>query len=158
MHSDSCSCHLRRGIAVVARGFSLIELLVVLAIAGVLAMVAYPGYRDSVTRTRRAEGRAALAALMLEQERRFTATGSYQAFSATAPNGLRWYSGATPQDSAYELSGMTCSTGTLRDCVLLSATPGTDRVHGGHRDPVCGQLTLDSQGARRAGGPGPGCW
>lgn len=139
-------------------GFTLIEILVVLAIAGVLAVLVYPGYRESVTKARRSEGRAALAATMLEQERRLTGSGSYEVFSAARPNGFKWFSGSSASSSAYELSAAACSGSAIRDCVLLTASPGTALVNGSHRDPACGALTLDSQGTQGAAGPGPGCW
>jgi len=55
----------RRG----ARGFTLIELTLVLAIAGVLATLALPSFADALRRSRRAEGITALLQLQLAQER-----------------------------------------------------------------------------------------
>lgn len=43
-----------------ARGFTLIELMIVVAIVAILAAVAYPSYRDSISKSRRAEARAQL--------------------------------------------------------------------------------------------------
>jgi type IV pilus assembly protein PilE len=51
------------------RGFSLIELLTVLAIVAVLATLTLPGFRDQVMKGRRAEARDALQAIQLAQER-----------------------------------------------------------------------------------------
>ncbi|ANH70306.1 hypothetical protein ABE85_05990 [Mitsuaria sp. 7] len=51
------------------RGFSLIELLTVLAIVAVLATLTLPGFRDQVVKGRRAEARDALQAIQLAQER-----------------------------------------------------------------------------------------
>jgi type IV pilus assembly protein PilE len=51
------------------RGFTLLELLVALALVGILATLAWPGYRDSLMRARRADGIDALLALQLAQEK-----------------------------------------------------------------------------------------
>lgn len=54
---------------IVDRGFSLIELMIALVIAGVLAAIAYPAYTSNVQRSRRADALAALTAVMQAQER-----------------------------------------------------------------------------------------
>lgn len=53
----------------VERGFTMLELMVALLIAGLLAAVAYPSYRDQVRKGRRSDAIAALGALQLAQER-----------------------------------------------------------------------------------------
>ncbi|MDY6983522.1 MAG: type IV pilin protein [Pseudomonadota bacterium] len=50
-------------------GFSLLELLVALALLGILTTLAWPSYRDSLTRARRTEARDTLLALQLAQEK-----------------------------------------------------------------------------------------
>jgi type IV pilus assembly protein PilE len=141
-----------------ASGFTLIEAMVVVAVAGIIATIAVPGYREVVVRTRRAEGRAALLQAMLEQERRFTQTGTYETFSADQPKSFKWYSGAHPAASAYSLSAVACKNQPVSVCIKLLAQPGGNKVATGHVDPACGDLTLDSTGAQGAGGNGANCW
>jgi type IV pilus assembly protein PilE len=50
-------------------GFTIIELMIVVAVASVLALVAYPSFIDSVRKGRRAEAVAALAQVQQSQER-----------------------------------------------------------------------------------------
>ena len=50
-------------------GFSLIEMMVTLGVAGILALVAYPSYQDSAMKTRRTDGIAASLAVQVAQEK-----------------------------------------------------------------------------------------
>jgi type IV pilus assembly protein PilE len=143
-------------------GFTLIEVMVVLAIAGILAAMAYPGYAQHVIRTRRTEGQAALQALMQQQERYFTQHNRYTAFGAAAGTAdaqlFRWWSGGSAATSAYEIEGRACDGEDIADCIQLIATPGTARVDSTYRDPSCERLILTSTGLRQATGPAARCW
>jgi type IV pilus assembly protein PilE len=134
-------------------GYSLAELAAVLALAALLAALGARAWQDLVRSQRRAEGRAALARTMLQQERHFDRHGRYREFDADAPAGFAWHSGATPAASAYRLSALACDDAPLDACVLLRAEPGAAQV-----DPECGMLTLDSRGRQGAQGEGKRCW
>lgn len=145
-----------------ARGFTLLDLLITTAIVGLLAAIAYPSYSSHIVKARRAEAQLAMLVLMQQQENFYTAHNTYVPFSAdaTEPEArrFRWYSGSTPQASAYEISGHTCGNAPLQRCIELRATPGTARVNAGFRDDDCQILVLDSIGQHRATGPRQGCW
>ncbi|HZF85333.1 MAG TPA: prepilin-type N-terminal cleavage/methylation domain-containing protein, partial [Burkholderiaceae bacterium] len=53
------------------RGFTLIEVMVVVAVIGILAAIAYPSYRDYVLRGQIAEGTAGLMSLQADMERHY---------------------------------------------------------------------------------------
>ena len=133
-------------------GFSLIELMIVVAIVGILGAVAYPAYTSSMLKGKRAEGRTALTDLMLQQERYFTQNNTYLAFTnaagVTSPTSVPFkaFSGDNPAKAAYFLSAAVCSsTLALSECVQLSAAPV-------HSDPAYGSLTMQSSGAKSCTG------
>lgn len=144
------------------RGFTLIELMIAGVVAAILAAMAYPSYRHAVRKTKRAEGRAALMRLMQQEERYYSQFASYLAFSSAADDaeGKRfpWYSADAPRASAYEISGAACEGESIRDCVILTAKPGTGRVDASFRDEECGALTLTSAGVKGAAGDASACW
>jgi len=137
-------------------GFTLVEMLIVLAIMAILGSLAWPSYAGYIVRTRRTEGQVALIEAMQRQERYFARHNTYIAFSAASDDPqaaeFSWWSGNTPGASAYELDGAACPGRALADCIEIRARPGTARVDGRFRDPDCGALTLDSLGAQGAEG------
>ena len=58
------------------RGFTLIELMIVVAVIAVLAAIAYPSYQDSVRKGRRGEAKSELVTLAQARERCFTEKGT----------------------------------------------------------------------------------
>lgn len=63
-----------------ARGFTLVEILVVVMIIGILAMIAVPAYNDSMRKSRRSDAMTALAAVQQAQERW---RGSHSSYSTS---------------------------------------------------------------------------
>jgi type IV pilus assembly protein PilE len=141
------------------RGFTLIEVMLVLLILSLLTSLAWPGYAGYLTKTRRMEGKAALIMALQQQEQHHALHHSYVAFSKAAPvDGLRWWSGNAAVSSAYELDAEACPDRALRDCVQLRARPGTANVDVRFVDAECGTLTLRSTGEQGASGQSTRCW
>ena len=141
-------------------GFTLIQVLVALAVIAILAGIAFPAYQEVMRKARRAEGRAALYQLMMQQERFYSQRNSYIAFSFGATGEderqFKWFSGNSPSGSAYEIRGEACASDTIRNCVRLVAAPGTANVNPSFEDPLCGELSLASTGEK--GANSPECW
>jgi type IV pilus assembly protein PilE len=141
-------------------GFTLIEMLVVLAILTILAAMTFPSYTNHIVRTKRSEGQFALIEAMQQQERYRLQHNSYAEYPSDegeAPPGFLRWSGATAAASFYEIDAHACPGQGIATCVVVRARPGTARVDSRFRDPDCGALTLDSTGVHAAEGNGR-CW
>ena len=139
-------------------GFTLIELMIVVAIVALLASIAYPSYKDSVLKGRRAEARTALSELMQQQERYMTQANAYLAFTnvggATAPANVpfKTFSGDTPAKAAYYLSSSACPSSSIAECVMVAAEPVM-------ADPDAGTLQILSTGTKTCtGSKSSACW
>lgn len=143
-------------------GFTLVELMIVLAIVAILAAIAYPGYARHLVKTRRVEAQLALVDAMQRQEQYRAQHHTYLAFSSSTDDpdaaGFRWWLGGRAAGSAYELDGYACEGEDIDQCIELRARPGTANVDPRFSDPDCGVLTFDSRGAQGASGNGPRCW
>jgi prepilin-type N-terminal cleavage/methylation domain-containing protein len=87
-----------------SKGMTLIELMIAVAVVGILATIAYPSYQNQVRRSNRADAITALTAMANAQERFYLANNTYAAttpplgFPATAGNSqLGFYSLAVPR-------------------------------------------------------------
>lgn len=123
------------------KGFTLIELMIVVAIVGILASIAYPSYQQHVQRTNRADATANMLALAQNMERFFTETGSYNGF--VLPAG----SGTSPRNSANPKYNVAIAIAGGGNTYTLTATTAGSQVAD---NATCGTLNLNQIGVRCA--------
>lgn len=136
-----------------SHGFTLVELMVTLSIVAILAAVAYPTYHQYILKGRRAEGRAALMAVLQQQERYYTQYGKYF-WDADGATPFKAYSGDNLPSSAYTITNVLCDPSLSRqECVQVQATPTAP-------DPEAGMLTITSVGPTKSctGSKKEVCW
>lgn len=117
-------------------GFTLIELMITVAIVGILATIAYPSYRQQVLKSNRIDAKVALMQNSQNLEKYFTVNGTYMGFTAS------------PSDHGY----YTISLPTLTPSqYIIKAVATGSQIS----DTSCATFTIDQTGAKT---PTAGCW
>lgn len=125
------------------RGFTLIEVMITVAIVGILAAIAYPSYQSYILRSHRSEGMALLSEAAARMERYYAQNSTY-ATATLSKLGLTSTANATTVNSANGYYSLTLGTLTATS-YSLSAAP-----QNAQRSDSCGTLTLDSTGLKGA--------
>lgn len=123
------------------KGFTLIELMIVVAIIGILAAVAYPAYQNYVEKTRRGQAQADLLELVQFMERRYANRFDYEATGGGAPDLPFDISPREGNPAAYDIT----VSAVARESFTLQAAPRTLQA-----GDDCGTMTIDEEGNRTA--------
>jgi type IV pilus assembly protein PilE len=156
MMTGSILCSLRRTGEHRSLGFTLMELMIVVAIIGILASIAYPSYINSVTRSNRAAATTCLSSFATHMERFYTTNLRYDrdtAGTAVALPALECSSAAnTGRNYDYSFVGTPAAT-----TFTVRAVPKGAQAT---RDSGCGTLSLTHTGTRAVTGAKgiAGCW
>jgi type IV pilus assembly protein PilE len=131
-----------------SKGFTLIEMMITVAIVGILASIAYPSYQEYVRTTRRSVATGCVQEMAQQMERRFTTSLAYNGTTTLPVLGC--------VNSVTSSHTFTFSTGepTVRT-FAIEAQPVGDQ----ERDN-CGNLTLNQAGFKAKSGTAAlnKCW
>ena len=139
-------------------GFTLIELMITVAVVGILAAIAYPAYTSAIMKSRRAEAKAMLLEVAQKQERFYTEKNTYTT-ALTGTAGLNYPSGTLKSENGHYTIAAAASSGdgnTIANSFTLTATPTGTQA----KDTVCKNFTLTNTNAKGISGTGnvSECW
>ncbi len=134
------------------KGFTLIELMIAVAIVGILTSVGYPSYQSHVRKAKRVEAQGVLVSFATAMEQWRVENNSYKVGDGTDISQI--FANQVPTEGGtktYTLSLVSDATS-----YTLTATPD-----GAQTSDVCGTLTLKNTGEKGANGKSPdedNCW
>lgn len=132
------------------KGFTLIEVMIVVAILGILAGIAYPSYMESVRKSNRADAKASLNDTAQRLQRCFTAYSVYNHANCAVATSMAGGAEVISPEEFYAITGVI-----LANTYTLTATP----VGAQANDAKCTTFTLNNSGARGAtGSDANNCW
>lgn len=117
-----------------ARGFTVIELLIAVAVIAILSTLAWPSYQSAIQRARRADGQAALARVQQAQERRRSQQPTYAAAIGSGGLGLP----TSSPDGHY-----TVATSTAEDSAATAYRVSASASGAQASDTACRHLAID---------------
>jgi len=139
-------------------GMTLLELMIVVAIVGILSAVAIPSYRAYVLRANRADAKRALVTLAADLERCFTRNNTYKDGGTTAPTAPCLAATSLPDASSGTYSIEVDTAGINDNSFALRAVP----IRGQVADTKCGTFMLNDTNSRTVSGSSSStpqeCW
>ncbi|MBI5462897.1 MAG: type IV pilin protein [Gammaproteobacteria bacterium] len=137
-------------------GFTLIELMIVVAIVAILASIAYPSYQDQLRKARRADAESALLENQHWMERNFTISGRYdQKSDGSNVTSADLPVTSSPQDGSTEFYALSLAAVTS-STYSLEAEPQAAQAD----DTDCATLSINQLGIKGITGTGTvsTCW
>ncbi len=133
-------------------GFTLIELMIVVAIVGILAAIAYPSYQDSVRKGNRAEAITALLAISLAQEKWRANNATYGTLANV------WGDVITTEGGYYRLAIPPENITATGYTATATAVAGKSQVNDTAGEVSCTPLTMTANGPTYSPAGQTACW
>lgn len=141
------------------QGFNLVELMIAVAIVGVITAFAYPSYQEQVRKTRRADCSGALASFASTMERFYTVNNTYRgaADGGVDTGAPAIFPDTCPVDGGDATYNLTIQAANVSTFEVRAAPVG------GQANDKCGTLTLTNRGLKGITGAATGmtpekCW
>lgn len=141
-----------------ARGFTLIELMIVMGIVAILTAIAYPSYQEHIMKSRRATAQSCLLELSQFMERFYTANMKYDETAGAAPVAVVLPNTACRTDLGGHYSFAFADDEPTATTYKIEATPENAQAAS---DTLCGTLGIDQAGEKSEGGTATAvseCW
>lgn len=132
-----------------ARGFTLIELMITVAIVAILATIAYPSYVNYIVRSNRAAAESFMQEVAAAQERFLLDNRAYAPDLTTLK-----YASNVPANVAPNYTFALSASSAPPSYQLVARPQGSQQVN----DTACGNLTLTNTGAKAASSGASNCW
>jgi len=142
---------------VLQQGFTLIELMITVAIIGILAGVVYPNYTQYLVRTKRAAAEGFITGVSNREQQYLLDARQYFGTAATA-NCTQTQTITPPSEVSKNYTvAVACDNAATPPTFTVTATPIGDQLA---NDTKCGALTLDQTGTKGENGTGTvaDCW
>ncbi|WP_133499594.1 type IV pilin protein [Cognatilysobacter terrigena] len=137
---------MRPSVARTSRGFTLIELMIVVVVIAILAAIAYPSYSQYTRKAKRNQAKADLVEYAALAERFHTTNNTYVGF--TLPNTV------SPRQGGNTAYNLTLNPAATQSTFTISAAPTTNQ----NKDK-CGTLTINQAGVKTPNtGSQADCW
>lgn len=142
------------------RGITLIELMIALAIVGIIGAIAYPSYIAFVNQSRRADAMAALQSFAGAMERHFTITSSYCGAGPSSASNCSGTQTGSPDPSVFPSEAPLDGADKFYDLTIASVSQTSftlmARPKNNQAGDICGDLTIEHTGVRNAAATD--CW
>lgn len=137
------------------RGFTLLELMVVVVVVGILAAITYPAYQEQVRKSRRSDAKNTLADLASRQQQYYA---DHKMYADTLAK-LRW-TGTNSREGYYTITTPIATTTAVDGGVTYHITYTLVATATGVQvsDTKCATFSINSAGKKTSTGGGTNCW